>query len=260
MIRESHKMIHYIDSLQNPTFKNWKKLLTNKGRKQQQQYLIEGFHLVEEAIKHNALESCIITQSLFEKYQALLSPHQTYIVPEKLIKELSTTINSQNIFGVVKFNIKALAQINSGKYIILDALQDPGNVGTIIRTADAAGFSGVIIGDNCVDIYNDKTIRSMQGSQFHINLFKENLLEVIPLLKHKMITILGTNLDKNSQLYHQIKWNENFAIIVGNEGNGVSKAVLNLCDATVHIPIFGQAESLNVAIAASILMYHSIKN
>lgn len=252
-------MVQYIESLQNPSFKNWKKLLTAKGRKKQQKYLIEGFHLVEEAQKNNLLQLCITTQEQYNQYSNFLENVETYIVSDKIIKELSTTITSQNIFGIVAIQNSTISDHIKGKFIILDSLQDPGNVGTIIRTADAAGFDGIIVGDNCVDIYNDKTIRSMQGSQFHINIYHHNIENLIPIMKKNNITILGTNLNKNSKSFNTLDNLTNVAIIVGNEGNGVSTNILNLCDETIYIPIIGKAESLNVAIAASILMYKFVK-
>ncbi|MCJ0587178.1 RNA methyltransferase [Enterococcus cecorum] len=142
---------------------------------------------------------------------------------------------------------------------MLDYVQDPGNVGTMIRTADAAGFDGVILGEGCADVYATKTLRSMQGSQFHLKVIQADLSQVIQQLKAAQVKVYATELNKEAKQYQELPYHENVAIIMGNEGQGVRSEILKLADESVYIPIYGQAESLNVGVAAGIMMYGLIR-
>ena len=144
--------------------------------------------------------------------------------------------------------------IDVKRYLILDDLQDPGNIGTLIRTALAFSIDQVILSNNCVDLYNDKLLRSMQGANFHISCIYDDLKTVISTLKKNNVKIIGSALE-NGQDIKQIKISEKMAFIVGNEGNGMNKDILEECDYVGYIPI-NTIESLNVAIAGSIMMYH----
>ena len=136
--------------------------------------------------------------------------------------------------------------------------QDPGNVGTMIRTADAAGYDGVFISDKSADIYNMKVLRSMQGSHFHLPIFRVQLKELLALLKTNHIPILASTLSKDSIDYRQVKIPASFALVMGNEGQGISDFMADQADQLVHISMPGQAESLNVAVAAGILLFSFI--
>ena len=139
---------------------------------------------------------------------------------------------------------------------MLDHVQDPGNVGTLIRTADAAGFSGVILGEGSADIYSTKVLRSMQGSHFHLPVVSANLFEVIDQLKKEKVPVYGTELNPAAITYTSIPESASVALILGNEGQGVQKELLTQTDQNVYIPLYGAAESLNVGVAGGILMYH----
>lgn len=141
------------------------------------------------------------------------------------------------------------------KFLLMDAVQDPGNVGTIIRTADAAGFDAVILGRGSADLYNPKVIRSTQGSHFHIAVIEADLSEWLFRLHDEEIPVYGAFLDETAASYDQISRKDSFAIMVGNEGNGISKDLEQHIQHKVYIPIYGKSESLNVAVAAGILMY-----
>ncbi|QTU83315.1 RNA methyltransferase [Carnobacteriaceae bacterium zg-C25] len=249
-------MITYLTSVQNPRVKSWKKLHTAKGRKKEQRYLIETWHLVEEAHRANQLIECMLTQEAYDTYGSQLTVPIS-IISNDVMNELTQTQTPTGVFGVVKTSIQQSVD-KKGKYILLDGVQDPGNVGTIIRTADAAGFDGVIIGEGTVDVFNDKTVRAMQGSQFHIALYKGELVTVIEQLQQQNTRVLATALDATSQDLLTVEKSDNVAIVVGNEGSGVSTNVLEKCNQTVYIRMLGQAESLNVAVAAGIAMYHFI--
>ena len=246
-----------ISSPKNEKIKELVKLQTAKGRKKAGMYLLEGEHLVEEAIKERAqIKLIVVTGNRLEDYENLLvqTDVQVLVVSQDVFHKLSMTETTQGILAVVEI-VKQEILPNKGRFIVLDAVQDPGNLGTIVRTADAAGFDAVVIGTGTVDLYNDKVLRSMQGSHFHIPVFQANLQEYLPILKEKGVQVAVTALHRDSKDYSVLQGATDVAIVVGNEGQGVSEDVIDLADVVVTIPMFGKAESLNVAIASALLMY-----
>ena len=246
-----------ISSPKNEKIKELVKLQTAKGRKKAGMYLLEGEHLVEEAIKERAqIKLIVVTGNRLEDYKNLLAQTdvQVLVVSQDVFHKLSMTETTQGILAVVEI-VKQEILPNKGRFIVLDAVQDPGNLGTIVRTADAAGFDAVVIGTGTVDLYNDKVLRSMQGSHFHIPVFQANLQEYLPILKEKGVQVAVTALHRDSKDYSVLQGATDVAIVVGNEGQGVSEDVIDLADVVVTIPMFGKAESLNVAIASALLMY-----
>ncbi|MDN6194493.1 MAG: TrmH family RNA methyltransferase [Alkalibacterium gilvum] len=247
-----------IESTQNKRVKEWKKLLTRKGRRKQEKYLIESPHLVEEAIKFEAdIEVIIVRKDKVEEYAFIYE--QAYsdvlVVTKEISNSLSDSMSGQGILAVIKITEPAKTLTGDKPILLLDEVQDPGNLGTLIRTADAAGFEGVILGEGTVDLYNAKTLRSTQGSHFHISVLHGDIHKWIPFLSEKNIPIYGTALDERAISFRSIEPQERFGLIVGNEGNGVNASILKKTTENLYIPIKGQAESLNVAIAASILMF-----
>lgn len=246
-----------ISSPKNEKIKELVKLQTAKGRKKAGMYLLEGEHLVEEAIKEKApIELIVVTSNRLEDYQNLLTQTdvQVLVVSQDVFHKLSMTETTQGIIAVVKI-VKQDSLPYSGRFIVLDAVQDPGNLGTIVRTADAAGFDAVVLGTGTVDLYNDKVLRSMQGSHFHIPVFQADLKDYLPTLKDKGVQVAVTALHRDSKDYTVLQGVTDVAIVVGNEGQGVSNDVISLADVIITIPMFGKAESLNVAIASALLMY-----
>ena len=246
-----------ISSTKNEKIKELVKLQTAKGRKKAGMYLLEGEHLVEEAIKERAqIKLIVVTSNRLEDYQNLLAQTdvQLLVVSQDVFYKLSMTETTQGILAVVEI-VKQEMLPHKGRLIVLDAVQDPGNLGTIVRTADAAGFDAVVLGTGTVDLYNDKVLRSMQGSHFHIPVFQANLQEYLPILKEKGVQVAVTALHRDSKDYSVLQGATDVAIVVGNEGQGVSSDVIELADVLVAIPMFGKAESLNVAIASALLMY-----
>lgn len=149
-----------------------------------------------------------------------------------------------------------MPDLTSGKYLCLEDVQDPGNVGTMIRTADAAGFSGVVVSSKSADIYSLKTLRSMQGSHFHVPIYRVPVGIFVEEAKKGNLPILATTLSQESKDYRELARLENFALVMGNEGQGISPFMVEQADQLVHISMKGQAESLNVAVAAGILMFY----
>ena len=246
-----------ISSPKNEKIKELVKLQTAKGRKKAGMYLLEGEHLVEEAIKERAqIKLIVVTSNRLEDYKNLLAQTdvQVLVVSQDVFHKLSMTETTQGILAVVEI-VKQEILPNKGRFIVLDAVQDPGNLGTIVRTADAAGFDAVVLGTGTVDLYNDKVLRSMQGSHFHIPVFQANLQEYLPILKEKGVQVAVTALHRDSKDYSVLQGAIDVAIVVGNEGQGVSDDVIDLADVVVTIPMFGKAESLNVSIASALLMY-----
>lgn len=235
-----------ITSANNNTIKTLIKLKQKKYRNQFGYYLIEGEHLVNEALKANQVE-CIITT------KPLKSNLEVIEVSEEVMAKLAFTKSPSNIMAKCKIDSNNELMMKK-RYLILDDLQDPGNIGTLIRSALAFGIDQVILSKNCVDLYNDKLLRAMQGANFHISCIYGDLTEIIEKLQANGVVVVGSALE-NGQDISLIEKTEKMAFIVGNEGNGMNQNILDKCDYIGYIPI-QTIESLNVAIAGSILMYH----
>jgi RNA methyltransferase, TrmH family len=245
-----------IESTKNPQVKQWKKLLTKKERDKTGLFIIEGFHLVEEALKSGIH---IVEIILDEKKE--LPPSWTVdnipitLVTEEIMKAISDTETPQGIAAICKQFTYEQMDWGKANVLLIDAVQDPGNVGTMIRTADAAGMDAVILGEGCVDLYNPKVIRATQGSLFHLPIMKGNLHDWMQRLKEQDVSIYGTSLETGED-YKKVQPTQPFALLVGNEGSGVSKDLLQQTTKNLYIPIYGKAESLNVAVATGILLYY----
>ena len=241
-----------ITSKANSVVKNAKKLHQKKYRKSS--YLIEGWHLFEEAVQAGAKIERIF--SLSEYGEKLTDYPQTVFVAEEILLDLADSQTPQGIVAIVQKEEEQLPDLSQGKYLFLEDVQDPGNVGTMIRTADAAGFSGVIVSSKSADIYSLKTLRSMQGSHFHLPIYRMSVEGFVEQAKKSGLPILATTLSQNSKDCRELDWLEDFALVMGNEGQGISPFMTDQADQLVHISMKGQAESLNVAIAAGILMFY----
>ena len=241
-----------ITSKANSVVKNAKKLHQKKYRKSA--YLIEGWHLFEEAV-----QAGVTIEKIFalESYRDQLATFpQTIWVSEEILLDLADTQTPQGIVAVIQKEEVGLPDLHQGKFLFLEDVQDPGNVGTMIRTADAAGFTGVIVSDKSADIYSLKTLRSMQGSHFHLPIYRMSLASFVEEAKKTAMPILATTLSKESKDYRELSTLEDFVLVMGNEGQGISSIMAESADQLVHIGMKGRAESLNVAIAAGILMFY----
>ncbi|WP_068674585.1 RNA methyltransferase [Oceanobacillus sp. Castelsardo] len=241
-----------ITSVKNEKVKAWKKLQKRKERTNTQTFLVEGYHLLQEAKNSNWHIKEIIAQEGVE-LPSWGGDFEITKVSNNVFEYISETRSPQGIAAIIE--MKKMEKVVGEHILLIDSIQDPGNLGTIIRTADAAGFDGVILGDGTVDLYNDKVIRATQGSVFHIPIFQKDLQEVIPELKADGFSVWATALE-GATLYNGVSIDTKVAIVLGNEGAGVDKEIINEADKIVKIPIYGQAESLNVSIAAGILMYY----
>lgn len=241
-----------ITSKANSVVKNAKKLHQKKYRKSA--YLIEGWHLFEEAVQAGVtIEKIFALESYREQ---LVAFPQTVWVSEDILLDLADSQTPQGIVAVVQKEEVGQVDFSQGKFLFLEDVQDPGNVGTIIRTADAAGFTGVIVSDKSADIYGLKTLRSMQGSHFHLPIYRMSSQRLLEKANKASIPVLATTLSKDSVDYRELPPIENFVLVMGNEGQGISPLMTESADQLVHISMKGQAESLNVAVAAGILIFH----
>jgi len=236
-----------ITSLQNETIKELMKLKQKKYRDERGLFLVEGYHLVEEARQHHCLKMIITTQD--DRYD-----EETLYISSNVMNKLAFTKTPQPIMGVCEKRQDAHIDENGKRYLLLDRLQDPGNVGTILRTALAFGYDQIIMSPDSVDLYNDKVIRATQGALFQMEICVMNLKEAIIQLQQQQVNVYGTCL-KNASSIESYSLQKKMAFVMGNEGQGVSQDILDLCDYRVYIPI-QSIESLNVAIAAAITMYH----
>ena len=241
-----------ITSKANSVVKNAKKLHQKKYRKSA--YLIEGWHLFEEAVQAGVgIEKIFALESYRDQ---LVAFPQTVWVSEEILRDLADTQTPQGIVAVIQKEEVGLPDFSQGKFLFLEDVQDPGNVGTMIRTADAAGFTGVIVSDKSADIYSLKTLRSMQGSHFHLPIYRMPVATFIEEAKKSNLPILATTLSKESKDYRELSPLEDFVLVMGNEGQGISPVMVESADQLVHIGMKGRAESLNVAVAAGILMFY----
>ena len=241
-----------ITSKANSVVKNTKKLHQKKYRKSA--YLIEGWHLFEEAVQAGVtIEKVFALESYRDQLAAF---PQTIWVSEEILLDLADTQTPQGIVAVIQKEEVGLPDFSQGKFLFLEDVQDPGNVGTMIRTADAAGFTGVIVSDKSADIYSLKTLRSMQGSHFHLPIYRMSLASFVEEAKKTAMPILATTLSKDSKDYRELSPLEDFVLVMGNEGQGISSVMAESADQLVHIGMKGRAESLNVAVAAGILMFY----
>lgn len=257
--------MNLITSNKNSIIKDVKSLKNKKNRDEKKSYFIEGIKMVEEALKEEADITTIFFSDEFilrESTSSLVniitaSKLKYFTIPEKLFKEISDTENPQGILAIVRQKDTILEKIinNNSSLIILDKIQDPGNIGTIIRTADAAGFDGIIISKGSVDIYNPKVVRSTMGSIFRIPVyFSENLVDTIKTIQLKGTKVIAAHL-KGNKNYFEFDMSGAIAIIIGNEANGISDDIAALADSLVLIPMAGKTESLNASVAASLLIY-----
>lgn len=229
-----------ITSLKNEKVKYWYNLRNKKFRDQERRFLIEGDHLINEARKQNLV---IETISIVDK-------NADYFVTKEIMEKISEQKSISYNAAVVRF-IKE--DSITGNVLILDGVQDPGNLGTIIRSCIAFGVSNIILSDNSVDLYNSKVIRATEGMIFNINVLRRNLIEFIPIVKNLGYKIIGTDVKNGINIKDINK--ENIAIVMGSEGQGLSDDVKNMCDDFVYIKMNNACESLNVGVATSILLY-----
>ena len=237
-----------ITSLDNDNVKKWKKLCKKKYRDEFGIYLVEGEHLVEEAYKSGVLDKVIVLDGESYSYDNII------YVSYEVMKAISSLDTPNKIMGVCKK--KENIEIVGKRFLLLDGIQDPGNLGTIVRSAVAFNIDTIILSDDTVDLYNPKVLRSTQGMIFHTNIFSYDIVAFINILKSMGITVYGTDVNNGMDARELSDLDKtSFALVMGNEGNGVRKEVKELCDKNLYINMNENVESLNVGVATSILLY-----
>jgi len=252
--------LEFISSRENPIIKDVKKLKEKKYREEKKQFFIEGLRFVSEALESDfEVPIVFISENMVTKFENFNIKNKTkiYCLSKRVFKDISSTENPQGIAAVVNYNNINIKN-REGFYVLTDKVQDPGNLGTIIRSAHASNALGVIITKGTVDVYNDKTLRSTMGSIFHIPIIQDEDLTYLSKLRDAGFKLVVSSLDTDKNFY-QVDLTGNLIIAVGNEGAGISSDIMELSDVKVKIPMPGGAESLNVSAAASIMMFEVVR-
>ncbi|MGF9914625.1 RNA methyltransferase [Paenibacillus ehimensis] len=259
-----------LSSVQNPRVKQWTELLSRKGRDKQGRFLIEGVHLVQEALRSVDLVPEILVYAA-DKKQAIAGlledagakGVECVPVTDAVLAKCTDTETPQPVFAVVpklpwRGNDLLAASEPNGLVVVIDGIQDPGNLGTIIRSADAVGASGVLLGKGTVDLYNPKTVRATMGSLFHLPIVQGDLAEWLPRAAESGVQVVATSLQGAVSCYEH-DFRESTWFVIGNEGQGVSEEVRLLARHQVLIPMKGRAESLNAAMAATVVLFEAMR-
>lgn len=236
-----------ITSLTNAKVKQWVKYKEKKYREQDQSFLIEGEHLIEEAHRAGIIRYLIIDQAIASPYPE----YETYEVTPEILHKISSHVSQVQQMAVCAYPDTKCT--NKTRILALDDVQDPGNVGTMIRTALSFGYDALLLSEKCADVYNEKVIRSTQGALFHMPFIRCDLKQVLVNYKQQGYYLYGTSLHDAKPLQEVSSVNPHI-LVMGNEGSGVHEELLALCDENIYIEM-DTFESLNVAVAAGICMY-----
>ncbi len=258
---------------QNPLIKEVRSLKNKSARDEKGLYFIEGVRFVEEVVKEYLkgtadIKYIVVSDSFAASADkaALSDPCikkgvKVYEVPDALFESISDTRNPQGILAVMGLRKMYLkdAEVSGGLVVILDDIRDPGNMGTIIRTADAAGCVGVIVPEGCVELFNPKVLRSTMGSVYHLPIWHcDSIQEAISFCKKNDFSIYASHLEGAVSIY-DADLSGNTALIIGSEADGISADALSNADTLVRIPMAGKAESLNASIAAGIMIFEAVR-
>lgn len=245
----------------NDRIKHIKKLARKHEREKCGEFVIEGRRSVYDAASNGAdISYVIFCESDTPLFDDSVSQFYT---DKKTFAEITDTESPQDVLAVAKMHLPLLEDVikkNPDIIVMCDRVRDPGNIGTIIRTADAVGSSAVFLSEGSADLFNPKVIRATMSSIFNLSIVKDVVLsDVIEALKHNGYKIICGALKENSVDLYEADFSGRCAVIIGNEGTGVSDEIIALCDETVKIPMRGKAESLNAAVSAGILMYEVLR-
>ena len=254
-----------ITSKDNENIKSIKKLKERKYRDLNNEYIIEGIKILKEAIQEKAVikkivicEECLANNIIDEKLLYEIAKYDCLYVSKKIFEGLTDVSKPQGILAVVEKNNKTDINYNEDIIVALDGLQDPGNLGTILRTLDSANLSQVVVSKDTVDAYNPKVVRSTMGAIFRVGVIEtDNLVKTLKEIKKNKFEIIVTSLDTNESVY-DVKYNKK-VIVIGNEANGVTKEVQEIADKKVKIPMLGKTESLNASVATGIMLYEYVR-
>lgn len=245
-----------LTSLKNPRILAWRSLKDPKGRKGHEAFLVEGTRMTGEALQSAFPVQALLVGDGYPLPENVPEGVPVFLLPEHVLAAVCDTKTPQGVAAVV--GIRPLPA-SGPRLIALDGLQDPGNVGTILRTADAAGFDGLILSPDCADVFSPKVLRATMGSIFRVGLdFPADLAARLRDLRRQGYTVISSQLD-GAPFYEREDPGERFILVVGNEGAGVSPEIRSLAAQRLRLPMRGGAESLNAAVAAGIMMYELMK-
>ena len=256
-----------ISSISNQQVKEITKLQKQpKYRKASSLFIAEGFKMLKEAAENGCLVKTYISEFVLEKKHESLEwlckefPYET--VSDQVFRQLSGTVTTQGILGIVKQPSYSITDILDDKkhiWLLLDDIRDPGNLGTIMRTAEGAGISAVIMGKGTADLFNPKTVRSTMGAIFRMPfVYVDDITEIIKQIKDNGYSVYGTAM-KGSITYDMADYTKGAGIVIGNEANGIQDSVLECITGSINIPMDGKLESLNAAVAAAVVMYEAAR-
>ncbi|GAX90655.1 rRNA methyltransferase [Effusibacillus lacus] len=259
-----------ITSTRNDRVKEWASLNQKKFRDRTGRFLIEGIRLVEDALESDApLETVLVLEELLptgrlDRIVNLANSLNIELihVTQAVIDHLSDTKSPQGVIAVGhQFHHDPEGLISRREtplYLVLDNIQDPGNLGTMIRSADAVGADGVFVGEGSVDLYNPKVVRATMGSLFHLPVMEVRLTDILPILKQHRVTVTGTSTDAVSPHFAS-DLSGSAAIVIGSEAHGISEEIRHMIDMWISLPMPGKAESLNAAVASSVILYEALR-
>lgn len=255
-----------ITSKDNEIIKNIRKLKDKKYRDLANQYIVEGIKLIEEALEEGAkidkivvCEECVKDATLEQNLLYEIAKYDCIYVNEKIFATLTDVTTPQGILAVInKENSEDSIDYNQEMIVILDGIQDPGNLGTILRTVDSVGLNQIIVSANTADAYNPKVVRSTMGAIFRVKVIEStDLVQTIKNIKKHRFKILATSLQTEKSIF-DIEYNKK-AIVIGNEANGVTDEILAVSDIQAKIPMLGKTESLNASVATGVILYEYVR-
>mgnify|MGYP002561947423 CR=1 FL=1 len=244
----------------------WQAIKDKKYRDENNEYIVEGVKLVEEAVKENApIKKIIICEDTTRTYEIPtnimleIARYECIYVTDKIFSSITQVTNPQGIMAIIEKNIeKETIDFSQDIIVMLDDVQDPGNLGTILRTVDSIGLNQIIVSKGTADAFNPKVVRSTMGAIFRLKIIEsENLAQTIREIRKHHYKLVVTSLQTENSIY-DIDFNKKI-IVIGNEANGVSKEIQEMADEKVKIPMLGKTESLNASVAAGIVMYEYVR-
>ena len=255
-----------ITSKDNEFIKHLKRLKEKKYREEYGEFIVEGAKMIQEAIDEKAkikhiivCDDCKTQETFSSEFLYAIAKFNCVYVTEKIFASITDVMNPQGILAVIdKENKNEEIDYNANLFLILDNIQDPGNMGTILRTADSVNLKQIIVAKGTADCYNPKVVRSTMGAIFRVKVIEcEDLKKVIKEMKKRKIKVYATDLQTDKSIY-DVDYKKS-AIVIGNEANGVSKEILDLADQKIKIPMVGKTESLNAAVATGIILYETLR-
>lgn len=255
-----------ITSKDNEVIKNIRKLKEKKYRDTNNEYIVEGLKLIEEAIEEDVnikkivvCEECLKDSEIEQKFLYKIAKYDCVYVSDKVFSLLTDVVNPQGMLAVIeKEGTEDKINYADDVIVVLDGIQDPGNLGTILRTVDSVGLSQIILSKTSVDAYNPKVVRSTMGAIFRVKIIEsENLVETLKNMKKHKFKVVATSLEGSESIYN-MDYNKK-VIVIGNESKGVSKEIIDIADSRIKIPMLGKTESLNASIATGVILYEYVR-